>query len=125
MLLLFLSAAGCGAKPDLTVVAPPQDSWFTENVTSQSMPVVVDFTASWCGPCKMLKPFLDQMERDHAGKVKVVPIDVDARGDLASHYQVSSYPTLLMMQGGKVVDICRGAPPSYESLMAWAGPHLK
>ncbi len=122
---LLLIAAGCGSKPDLSLITPPDDSWFAENVTSQSIPVVVDFTASWCGPCKMLKPFLEQMETEHAGKVKVVPIDVDARGDLADHYKVSGYPTLLMMQGGKVVDVCRGAPPSYDALMTWAGPHLQ
>jgi thioredoxin len=123
--LVLLLTAGCHAQPDVAATAPPQDAWFEQEVTAQPTPVIVDFTASWCGPCQMLKPFLEQLEKDHAGKVKVVPIDVDARADLAGHYKVSSYPTLLMMQGGKVVDVCRGAPPSYESLMKWAGPHLK
>lgn len=130
---LFLLLAICclvsckKAATDATVMAitPPQDAWFDENVASQTTPVLVDFTAKWCGPCQMLKPYLEQLEKEHPGKVKVVPIDIDARGDLASHYQVRSYPTLLMMQGGKVIDICRGAPPTYEDLKEWASPHLK
>jgi thioredoxin-like negative regulator of GroEL len=73
----------------------------------------------------MLKPFLEQMEKDHAGKVKVVPIDVDARNDLANHYKVTGLPQLMIMKGGKVVAALRGAPPSYEELMQWAGPHIK
>jgi len=125
LLLLLLLAAGCNSKADVSSIAPPTDAWFAEEVTSQPTPVLVDFTASWCGPCKMIKPFLEKMKEDHAGKVKIVEIDGDARGDLAAHYKVSGYPTLLMMQGGKVLDVCRGAPPSYEALMEWAGPHLK
>ncbi|QDT55302.1 Thioredoxin [Caulifigura coniformis] len=125
LLLLLLFAAGCNSKSDFSTIAPPEDAWFAEEVTSQPMPVLVDFTASWCGPCKMIKPFLEKMKEEHAGKVKVVEIDVDARGDLAAHYKVSGYPTLVMIHGGNVVDICRGAPPSYEALMQWAGPHLK
>ena len=124
-LLLLLIACGCNSKPDLSSIAPPQDAWFGEQVTSQTVPVVVDFTASWCGPCTMLKPFLDQLETEHAGKIKVVPIDVDARSDLAEHYQVRGFPTLLIMRGGKVVDAQVGAFSSYESLMGWVGPHLK
>ncbi|HVJ85970.1 MAG TPA: thioredoxin domain-containing protein [Caulifigura sp.] len=126
-LLFFtlLLAAGCNPPPDLKSIAPPDDAWFKENVTSQSMPVIVDFNATWCGPCKMLKPYLEQMERDHPGKVKVVPIDVDSRDDLAAHYKVNTVPYLVMMKGGKVIDVCRGAPPTYEALMDWAGEHIK
>ncbi|HVJ66498.1 MAG TPA: thioredoxin domain-containing protein [Caulifigura sp.] len=126
-LFLLLLVAGCGTTaPDLSAIAPPDDAWFKENVTSQTTPVVVDFTASWCGPCQMLKPFLEAMEKNHPGAVKVVPIDVDSRPDLVSHYGLSgSVPVLLMIKQGKVVDICRGAPPSYDDLMSWAGPHLK
>jgi len=125
VLLLLLSAAGCASRSDYGSIAPPQDAWFQEEVTSQSVPVLVDFGASWCGPCKMLKPFLEQMKTEHAGKIKVVEIDADARADLASHYQVHSYPTLFMMQGGKIVDVCRGAPPSYAELMNWAGKYIE
>jgi thioredoxin len=125
VLLLLLIAGGCGSQPNYTSIAPPKDPWFEQEVTSQTIPVLVDFNASWCGPCRMLKPFLEQMEKDHAGKVKVVPIDVDARNDLASHYKVSALPQLLMIKNGKVIAALRGAPSSYESLMEWAGPHIK
>jgi thioredoxin 1 len=123
--LLLLTAAGCGSKTNVASISPPKDAWFEEEVTSQSIPVLVDFNASWCGPCRMLKPFLEQMEKEHAGKVKVVPIDVDSRKDLAVHYQVTALPQLLIIKSGKVVAELRGAPPSYEALMEWAGPHIK
>jgi thioredoxin len=125
LLLLLVIAAGCGSETNFAAIAPPQDSWFEQEVTSQSVPVLVDFNASWCGPCQMLKPFLAQMEKEHEGKVKVVPIDVDARSDLADHYKVSGIPQLLMMKNGKVVASLRGAPSSYEALMEWAGPHIR
>ena len=124
--LLLLTVVGCSASaPEYQAIAPPQDAWFAENVTSQSVPVIVDFTATWCGPCRGLKPLLEQLETEYAGKVIVLPIDVDARKDLATHYKVNAYPMLLMMQSGKVVDICRGAPPTYEDLKSWALSHLK
>ncbi|OAI53555.1 hypothetical protein AYO47_04540 [Planctomyces sp. SCGC AG-212-M04] len=106
-------------------MSPPKDAWFEQEVTSQSIPVLVDFNASWCGPCRMLKPYLEQMEKEHEGKVKVVAIDVDARNDLAEHYKVTGLPQLLIMKSGKVVASLRGAPSSYEALMEWAGPHIQ
>jgi thioredoxin len=123
--LLMLIAAGCGSQANYESIAPPKDAWFEKEVTSQSVPVLVDFNASWCGPCRMLKPFLEQMEKEHAGKVKVVAIDVDARNDLAGHYKVNALPQLLIMKSGKVVASLRGAPPDYEALMRWAGPHIQ
>jgi thioredoxin 1 len=125
VLVLLLIATGCGGEANYASISPPKDAWFETEVTSQSVPVVVDFNASWCGPCRMLKPFLEQMEKEHAGKVKVVPIDVDARNDLASHYKVTALPQLLIMKSGKVVASLRGAPAKYEALMEWAGPHIQ
>ena len=124
-IVLLLLIAGCSPPSDYVSIAPPKDAWFETEVTSQPIPVLVDFNASWCGPCRMLKPFLEQMEKEHEGKVKVVPIDVDARNDLAEHYKVRALPQLLMMKSGKVVASLRGAPDSYEALMEWAGPHIK
>jgi thioredoxin 1 len=125
LLLVALIAAGCKSDTDYSTIAPPEDSWFQEEVTSQSVPVLVDFNASWCGPCRMLKPFLEQMETEHEGKVKVVPIDVDARTDLAAHYKVHGLPQLFMMKNGKIVASLRGAPPTYEALLEWAAPHFQ
>jgi thioredoxin len=125
VVLLLLLATGCSSGPDYSSLTPPKDAWFEQEVTTQTTPVLVDFGASWCGPCKMIKPFLEQMKTEHPGKIKVVEIDAEARADLAEHYQVRSYPTLFMMQDGKIVDVCRGAPPSYAALMDWAGKHIK
>lgn len=123
-ILLLLVAAGCSGT-DHSKIAPPSDAWFEQEVTSQPTPVLVDFGASWCAACQGLKPHLEQLRTEHAGKIKVVEIDTEARADLASHYQVSGLPTLFMMQDGKILDVCRGAPPSYEALMGWAGKYIK
>ncbi len=125
-LLILLAIAGCASPvADLAKITPPKDPWFEEQVTAQPGVVIVDFSATWCGPCKMLKPFLEQLEREHGSKVKVVMIDYDARPDLVKHYSVESVPTLLMMKGGSVIDVCRGAPPTYDEVLAWASPHFQ
>ena len=65
------------------------------------IPVLVDFSAEWCGPCKMMAPVLEQLKSKMAGKIRILKIDVDKNRELAGKYRVQSVPTLILFQGGK------------------------
>jgi thioredoxin 1 len=77
-------------------------STFDETVNSATEPVVVDFWAEWCGPCKMIAPVLEEIAGEHEGKVTVAKLNVDDNPELAMRYNVMSIPTLLVFQGGEV-----------------------
>ena len=78
-------------------------SW-TSEVEEATVPVVVDFTATWCPPCKALAPVLEQVAQDYAGKAKVVKVDVDENNALAARFGVSSIPNLVFFKDGQVVN---------------------
>jgi thioredoxin 1 len=78
-------------------------------VLDSSIPVLVDFWAEWCGPCKAIAPVLEELAQDVAGKLKVVKVNVDEAGELAGQYQIRSIPTLLVFQGGIVQQQMVGA----------------
>lgn len=82
---------------------------FESEVLNSPRPVVVDFWASWCQPCKMMKPILETFANEVSEKVDVVKVDADAEGDLVAEYGVSSLPTLLVFENGKVVNKIVGA----------------
>jgi len=84
---------------------------FDEEVLRSPIPVVVDFFADWCGPCKMLAPHLERMAAEFAGKVKVVKVNVDEEADLAGRYGVSGIPTLIFFKDGREVDTVVGLLP--------------
>lgn len=86
-------------------------SEFEEKVLQSDVPVLVDFWAEWCGPCKAIGPSVEQIAAEYSGRAKVFKVDVDAHGDLASQYGVMSIPALLVFKGGKVVDQMVGAGP--------------
>ncbi len=84
---------------------------FQSEVVSSDLPVLVDFTAAWCGPCKMLDPIVTQLAQEWGGKVKVVKLDVDDNSDLAMQYQVMGVPTLILFVKGQPVQRVTGYQP--------------
>lgn len=86
-------------------------SEFEEKVLQSDVPVLVDFWAEWCGPCKAIGPSIEQLAQEYSGRAKVYKVDVDQEGDVAMRYNVMSIPALLVFKGGKVVDQMVGAAP--------------
>lgn len=92
-------------------VLPVTDSTFDEQVLKADQPVLVDFWAEWCGPCRAVAPVVDAIGRDYAGRVKVASVDVDANPATASRYGIRAIPTLLVFDDGRVVGNIIGAVP--------------
>jgi len=84
---------------------------FDAKVLQSDVPVLVDFWAEWCGPCKAIGPSVEQLATEYEGRAKVVKVDVDSNGDVAERYGIMSIPALLVFKGGKVVDQMVGAAP--------------
>ncbi len=87
---------------------------FDNQVLGSDVPVLVDFWAEWCGPCKAIGPSVEQLAAEYAGRAKVVKVDVDREGELATRYGVMSIPALLVFKGGKVVEQMVGAAPKSQ-----------
>jgi thioredoxin 1 len=87
------------------------DGTFESEVLKSTLPVVVDFTAVWCGPCKMMDPLVTQLAKDWEGKVKVFKLDVDDSCDIAMQYGVMGVPTLILFVNGKPVQRLTGYQP--------------
>lgn len=85
---------------------------FQDEVVRSSRPVLVDFYADWCGPCKAIEPVIAQLSKEYEGRVKFVKIDTDANQDLAIQFGVMSIPTVMFFARGKVEDIVIGAVPA-------------
>lgn len=93
---------------------------FKSDVLESAEPVVVDFWAEWCGPCKMIAPSLEEIATEMNGKIKVAKLNIDENPELAAQYGVRSIPTLMLFKGGEVADMKVGAAPK-TALSAWIG----
>ena len=82
---------------------------FQQEVLESKVPVLVDFSATWCGPCQMMGPVLDQMAAEYEGKAKIVKVDIDQSMDLAQKYQIMSVPNMIFFKDGAPKDAVVGA----------------
>ncbi|MFJ4851483.1 MULTISPECIES: thioredoxin [unclassified Streptomyces] len=109
----------CGhCKQLLPWMVDAGDDDFTEVAERADVPVVVDLWATWCGPCRMVSPALEQVARDLAGRIKLVKVDVDKNPQLSQRFQVQAVPTLLVLDHGETVARQAGAAPAHV-LRSW------
>lgn len=99
------------------------DSNFSEEVLKASEPVIVDFWASWCGPCKMLAPVVEEVSKELEGRAKFVKINVDENPVASNQYRVASIPTLIIFKNGKIADTLVGFRPK-QSIKSAIEQHI-
>ncbi len=99
------------------------DGTFQQDVLQSNEPVLVDFWASWCQPCRMVAPVVEEIASENAGKIKVLKLDVDENQNTAMQYNVSSIPTLILFKDGQPVERIVGFNPK-DRLMSKLSPHL-
>lgn len=87
------------------------DANFQEEALESNIPVIVDFYADWCGPCKMMAPIIDQLATEYEGKIKIGKVNTDENRAIASKYNIMSIPTILFIKDGEVVETTVGALP--------------
>ncbi len=114
---VYSTSAGNGSRalnessPNVTRIA---ESQFAEEVEKATLPVVADFYASWCGPCRILSPRLDKLAEEFSGKIKFVKVNVDETQELAGRFRVEGIPTLLFFKAGKLEGRVIGLLPREE-----------
>lgn len=109
----YKNKLGCRMKP-ITIT----DSNFEEEVIKSNLPVLIDFWAVWCGPCKAIAPIVEEIAAEYDGKVKVGKLDVDQNNNSAIKYGVRSIPTLLIFKEGKLINTIIGRVPKSQIVEA-------
>ncbi|RME94295.1 MAG: thioredoxin [Verrucomicrobia bacterium] len=99
------------ASPDVLTL---DESNFQTEVLQSDVPVLVDFWATWCGPCRMIAPLIDELAAEYKGRIKVGKVDVDQNGQLAQQYRITGVPTLMIFKNGQVVEAMVGVKPKPE-----------
>jgi thioredoxin 1 len=105
----FLEAAVASDK----ILVLNEDT-FDAEIQKTAEPILVDFWAAWCAPCKIVAPSLEQLADEMSGRARVAKVDVDSNGDLANRFGIRSIPTLMVFKGGRVVDQLVGAAPKAQ-----------
>ncbi|GEM_PF-1041682 len=110
------------SEKEVTTMGPiaVNDANFAKEVLQSDLPVLVDFWAPWCGPCRTMNPIVEAVAQEYAGQLKVVKIDVDEAREIAAQFGVTSIPTFVVIQGGRVQDTLAGAQSKQALVDAFA-----
>ena len=102
----------------MTAIKNCNENDFENEVLKSSLPVIVDFWAEWCGPCKMLTPILEELSNEMKNEINIVKVNLDENQDLAMKYSIRSIPTLLLFKEGNLIDTKVGLLPKNE-IITW------
>lgn len=126
-LLLYVTLLQMSRSPQYPLLghssSVPGDAWFEEEVTESELPVLVEFTTTWCGYCKQLAPIIADLAKAYGGRLKVVEVDGEKHPQVARAFQVEGYPTLVVVKDGKIVEFMPGLA-RYETIEKMILPHV-